>query len=1371
MAAELPGGGGINTEPKGPPAKPAAGPKPRNRRMRRITYLLAAGGLAAGAGAWLVRQPFVGDYALRKAGEFVMEETGLSFEARKLEVSLFSGLVAVDDIRLGGDLLRIHRLEIQGGLFTLFGGQPNIHRILVSRPELRLDAKRLAGLKLKPHPPRKEPWPQARLDVFELKDGSIEIREPEWGLPQANSSFAVHATGLGPNRLRVEFKATEMAMKAPGGFAKGHAEITADLSATLLRLLKAEVEFGHQKLQASGTFEPKSGRISAKSKSILDLASAMKLGLPASKRATSGQLMADLGVEGTFGKPNWDLHLLSHKLNPGVLDLHAGKLELKAGGNLQEARLRAFTWLSEDGDVAMEGEWKKGLRTAVKFQAAKVDLNPLAAFSRVGQAKDLHAFIEAEAALRGNPWGKGLRLDLLQAQAVGRFQRSGSSVGDFKATLENSQVNLSSLNLRLEDLDVQAQGSGRVAAKSIEDLKVQGRIETDAAKVATALRAWDVIDLDMAGRVVAKADLSIHPSSGVQLNGDLAVAKPRWHGASADRLEAKVQLRGSALDIQDIVVAEGEGRGHGDIWLTWAQVPAGGNQFDACFRVSRLPISGGLKAADQGDLPIEGTASGWARIWGPFDALQMRGDGLAEHAVAYELSIPAAWAEFRMDLAKDRITLPEFRIAESPGALSLGDAAPQGALALKGRLELDLNRNAWWGDFGGTVDSSLLAVPGPRLQAEVSGHVEGPWENPFGPMPLPNGAVKFSRARVFAGDQSLENLEGFFQANRGAAEGWIAQGGAAAKILELAAFDDDGVLRTGGHLRLDATSIDTPQLAARLTQDLMEDVRLDSDFSATWEPEGFHWQGRVNQLLARFPAFDLTQAQPAFVHGNLDGIQIDLPLEARERAANRAGAAPTTGHLALHGLVPFSTTGPLALQAKGSADLGELKTILDGLMEVDPYSLLADLQPSGSTKVDLQLQGTPADPLLDGTLQVEGGRIRVRTYPQSAENINVTAHFHGREISIPESAPLQGQLAQGSLTAWGTALWQLGGLASYDLKANLFDFQLRDVPAGFEVGGSLKARLSGNDEDGGLLKGTIQAERMIYRADINLTDILLNSTTGTTALSSFDPDDPLARIKLDLDLKLNQPWRFDTNLLKLEGIPQGSFKVLGTLARPGLKGKMEFIPGGSLTNLLPAGDVTVERGSIDFSDPMRFNPFINMQGRIDVPPYLVNLSITGRVDQLTVALSSTPSLRQDEITAILVDPAAAPVIGSTLGGSSQSALNYGIASAGSGLIGTLALANFQEQLRRTFNLDRLSVSPRTGATGTAEVSITAGKSFDFLGRRTPLLYTYHRAGELITHSGKAEWRFGNYVLQFGLSRAGYEAVNLTGEIRHTWSPK
>lgn len=1381
MAAEHP----ENPPPQHEEPEATKPPKPRSkgrRWARRLTYLLAAGGALAGGSAWLLHQSFVGNYAIQKLGELVVDETGLAFEARSLDIGLFSGLVAINDVHLGQDLLTIRRVEVQADFLSLLGDHPHIRRVTILGPEAHLDEKRIQGLKFKKHPPRQNPL-QFKLGRLELKDGSIEIREPKWKLPEARAKFSAKGNGLGPNQVRIEFKTSDMVFKAPGGTAKGQAELTADLSETFLRLLKAEAELGSQRLEVHGTYEPDTHRISAKAKATLDLSPALKLAQSGAK--TTGRVALDLAIEGETSKPAWDLRLLTKDLDPGTQNLKPGSLELKASGTLKEAKLKTLTWHSEDGDLALEGEWKKGTRTKVVFKADHVDLNPLAEFSRVSQANDLQAFMEGDAELPADPWDWNGGLNRINAKATGHIQRMGSSAGDFSASLNAGVLSLTPLNLHLEDLELKGRASGKLGPRGVENLQAEGSVETDAARVAVALKSWNVVNLEMGGRVNATATLSYRQPEGLLLNGSVMAEKPRWHGATADRLSANVRIVKNALDIQDIVVerntADAQGRGYGDIWLTWADQPPGSKQFDACFRASRLPVSEGLKAADLGDLPLDGTGSGWARIWGPFDALEMDANGLVEKGTAYTLNVPAAFADFHMDITTLRISLPEFRIAESVPALALTESSPTGLLAVQGNLELDPARNSWWGSFRGAVDSSQLAIPGPRVQAEVEGKVDGPWAVPFGPasptskepaISLPSGQVSFKRGRIFAGDQSLENLEGMLRNDRGSLEAWVGQGGAGPHILDLGAWNDEGTLRAGGHLRLDEATVDTPRLAARITQDLMTDLRLESDISATWEPEGFHWVGRANQLLARFPAFDLTQAQPSYVHGNLTGAQLDLSLEAQERIGSRpAEAKLSTGSLSLTGLVPFTTKGPLVLDAKGSADLGELKTILDSLMEVDPYSLLADFQPSGITKVDLQIQGTVLEPQLEGSLHLDRGRIAVRSFPQSAEGITATVHFHGREVSISQSDPLRGSLAQGNLTTWGTLTWQPGGLASYDMKLGLEDFQLRDVPVGFEVSGNLEARISGNDEDGGLLAGTIQADRMLYRADINLKDILLNSATGTTSLSSFDPDDPMARIKLDLDLKLSQPWRFDTNLLKLEGIPEGSFRVLGTLARPGLKGKMEFIPGGSLTNLLPAGDVVVERGSIDFTDPSQLNPFISVQGRVDVPPYLVNLNISGRVDKLNFVPSSTPSLRQDEIIAILVDPAAAPTIGATAAASSQTALNYGIASAGSGLIGTLALANLQEQLRRTFSLDRVSVSPRTGSTGTPEVSITLGESIYVLGRRVPLLYTYHQAGNLKTSSGKGEWRFGNYVLQFGVSAGNTSGANLTGEIRHTWSPK
>ena len=308
---------------------------------------------------------------------------------------------------------------------------------------------------------------------------------------------------------------------------------------------------------------------------------------------------------------------------------------------------------------------------------------------------------------------------------------------------------------------------------------------------------------------------------------------------------------------------------------------------------------------------------------------------------------------------------------------------------------------------------------------------------------------------------------------------------------------------------------------------------------------------------------------------------------------------------------------PLALKLAGSSNLANLKTILDRVVQPGQYSLLADLHPEGSAKFDLNLGGTFRDTTLDGTLALKDGRAVVHSYPLSVDNLDFTAQFQGRDIIIPKAAPLTGTVAQGALTAWGQATWHLGGISAYDLHTSLEDFQLRDLPDGFELQGSLDASLKGSDEDGGLLSGSIWAKRTLYRTEINLTDLILANALGAAArLSALDPSDPLARIDLDLELHLAEPWELDTNLLKLQGRPRGPFWIRGNLAQPGLKGRMELLPGGRLTNLFPAGDIVLERGTVDFADPTFFNPNLDVQGQIDMPPYLVTLNISGTLDAL-----------------------------------------------------------------------------------------------------------------------------------------------------------
>ena len=441
------------------------------------------------------------------------------------------------------------------------------------------------------------------------------------------------------------------------------------------------------------------------------------------------------------------------------------------------------------------------------------------------------------------------------------------------------------------------------------------------------------------------------------------------------------------------------------------------------------------------------------------------------------------------------------------------------------------------------------------------------------------------------------------------------------------------------------------------------------------------------------------------------------------------------------------------------------------MIQPGQYSLLADLHMEGNAQYDLNLGGTYAETTLDGQLTLAGGQAVVHGYPLSLDNLDFTAQFRGRDIVIPQGAPLRGTVAQGALTAWGKLTWHLGGISAYELHTSLEDFQMRDLPTGFELLGSLDATLKGSDQDGGLLSGSIWASRTYYRQEINLGDLILSSALGTgSGLSGLDPSDPLARIDLDLELHMAEPWELETNLLKLQGRTRGPFHLRGSLARPGPQGRMELLPGGRVTNLFPAGDVVLERGTVEFQDPGAFNPLIDVEGRIEIPPYLVTLNISGALDALQVRPFSTPSLRQDEIFAILIDPAAVNSVGGAPGSGSQTAMNTGLANTGSGLVTSLALANFQEQLRRNLNLDRVNVALRTGS-GSPETAITVGKTVNVFGYHTPLVFTHNKSGEVTTISGQVEWRFGNYVLRLGASQSTSDSLAPSGEIRHTWSPR
>lgn len=1334
------------------------------RWTRRLTYLIAAGVGVSFGGSWLLQRPAVTQWAISKADGWLRDETGLSLSVRRVEVHPLFGTITLDGVALGGDLLTIRHVDLRVDPSSFFLGTPHIYTARIVEPHGRLSPDRVARIHLKPRLDSTAKTPTVLLDLLSVSNAKIEVLEPVWGLPKGEVDFDLKGQGLGPNQIRANLVAPLLRLHGPRGIEEGRADLDADLSDRWMVLKNFKGELGHSRVSASGAFQPRAEhRLEVKADASTDLAQLFAW-IGQRSPAFTGRLDTKVEATGTLADPRWTFQAKGSDLKPGDARFAAGSLDAEAKGSLKEATLDHLRWDSSQGRLDANGRWTPS-RTTAHTELRGWALDPLAAAAHAAPLAGAKADLSADLSGPGDPKAMASPLHW-EATAKVTLTQDGQPAGGFDASLKNGQAVIPSLSLNLRALQAEASGSGRLDARGLASFQAKGHAALDAAAVADALRGWKVVDLDMGGAAQGEAETSWTRAGGLSLDGSAEVQQPRWHHAQADHLKAAIQIRGDELAINGIHIEKEKGVADAQLKLSWARVHTG-DDFDLTATFKDMPVAEGLRAADL-DLPITGLGSGDARLHGPYDHLLLLGHARMEDGLVYGVTLPAASTNYALDIKTLLLRLQDLRVADTTDHLGSGAAKPEGSLALLGGGRMDLDKLTADLRLVGALDTGALKLPIPQIQGAADIHLDGALASPFGGLALPEGTVSLKRSITFFQDQSLVGLEADLvrKGPKLTADAGFERKEHRAVTLDLT--DHGGALFGKASLLLNDKTAPTQALAAQFSRGVLQDLRLDLDATGSMDANGLHWQGRLGELSGDFGAFDLAQSRPTELRGDGKAATLSLELEGRQKGETGA----PSGRATLAGTLPFSMHEGMDLRSTGTMDLADFKVILDSLLDVDPYSVLGETKPKGRAEYDLHAYGTYAEPYADGQISLADGSLRLGDYP-SLDHLTFTLLAKGRDLIFPKEQPLKATLAQGALTLDGTATWALGGLAKYDFNAALKGFQLRDLPGldGAEAAGSLAVTLKG-DENGGALRGRVDADRLSYQADINLSDLILKSALSESGLTLLNPNDPLDRIALDLDLHLAQPWNCDTNLLKLEGRPEGAFKVLGTLAHPGLKGRMDFLPGGRVTNLLPAGDVVIDRGHLSFTDPSSNDPYINLHGTVQLPGYQVDLDVHGTLSNLDIVPSSTPSLRRDEIVAILIQPDLAATIASSSPGSSQSALSTGLASASSGLITTLALADLQERVRRTFGLDRVSVSLRTGSgSGTLERDIQLGKTFTLFDRRIPLLAFQRKSGEVTTTGATIELRFGGVVLNLGVAQTAGQGVDPTGEIMHTWSPR
>ncbi|MGD2045307.1 MAG: translocation/assembly module TamB, partial [Gemmatimonadota bacterium] len=416
---------------------------------------------------------------------------------------------------------------------------------------------------------------------------------------------------------------------------------------------------------------------------------------------------------------------------------------------------------------------------------------------------------------------------------------------------------------------------------------------------------------------------------------------------------------------------------------------------------------------------------------------------------------------------------------------------------------------------------------------------------------------------------------------------------------------------------------------------------------------------------------------PARIHLRSDGVRISGDLDLHSEG---------DGHLRLDGSaripgVPAeadsSDTAPLDIRV-ASADLR-----LSALRPFVDARTVAELD--GRLEADVTIGGSPSEPALDGTLQLQRGHIRLPALGTTWDDVVLTAHASGADLVVDSARAGSGS---GSASLAGTI--SLVDPYPLDLSARLSSFQaIRTAPYHATVSGQLTASGSlGRPELEGdfsvesldVYLGRRVADRNLETVELTAEDLsMLRDRFGYVPERAGRRARPLAdRLTADLVVHLGRDsW------LRNRSSPELSVPFTGDVEarlRPGEEPDLE----GQVTTIAGRGFVEefgrrfdLEEGTVTFDGPPR-SARLDLSATYTIPARddpndaeaTIVLTIRGTQESLDLELSSDPPMENSDIVSYIAT--GRPAAGALSFQGSQSDQG-GLAEAGADLaLGQLA---------------------------------------------------------------------------------------------------
>jgi translocation and assembly module TamB len=223
------------------------------------------------------------------------------------------------------------------------------------------------------------------------------------------------------------------------------------------------------------------------------------------------------------------------------------------------------------------------------------------------------------------------------------------------------------------------------------------------------------------------------------------------------------------------------------------------------------------------------------------------------------------------------------------------------------------------------------------------------------------------------------------------------------------------------------------------------------------------------------------------------------------------------------------------------------------------------------------------------------------------------------------------------------------------------------------------ALLGSRDEQ--VLSGEVTLADAVWSREYDLVSGILTDSQRLGLFEEFAENELFEGLRLDVSVVAPESLRLRNSLAEIDG--SAELELRGSLAQPVLLGTAEA-ERGEVYFLGQRYDIVA--GKIDFVDPTKVEPFIELIAETRVRSYRVELRLTGTRDRFFPELSSDPPLRTVDILRLLSGASERDIL---IGTEEEEIAGVGVAS----LLTERLSHELGRRAERLFGLDRFSIDP------------------------------------------------------------------------------